>query len=213
MADKHQGDPQERAKLIKALREQHMPDQTAIWERDITHEEFYHLLSRYPYLELHNVDKPKPLINDTAQLHKARSGWIIHDHNDVICASSTELPISEVRRLYNTLLGETTATAKSAASAADSDDDEDGGEGGRGTLQAQMITTAYEMVQMAYNRWKNVAIIGGFYGMKRAAWVAAMRFGKQLTGFEPTSEDKVVLYWANKLTPNVGMEFKPALKP
>lgn len=201
MADDYAPDPQEQAALIKALRDANMPSQQEIWERDVTHEEFYYLLGRYPYLELCNMDDPEA--TDTpVRLHKAQSGWLIHCYDNILCSASMELPITEIRRLYKSLLGETVSATQLAK-------DEETGEGGRGTLQAQIIKTAYEMVQIAYDQWQNVKIVGGFYGMKRAAWVAAKRFGKVLEGFNPTAEDKVVLYWASKLTPNVGMEFKP----
>ncbi|MCD6056277.1 MAG: hypothetical protein K0R12_1239 [Gammaproteobacteria bacterium] len=195
-------DPEQEA-LIKALREGHMPNQEMIWDRNLTQLEFYYLLSRYPYLELYNRDKPQPAIQTVPGFKKSKSGWLIYDYGDVICSAGTELPIKEIRRLYKTLLKETPSSAELVK------DDEEGEGGGRGTLQGQTIQTAYEMVQIAYSRWQQVGIIDGFYGMKRAAWVAAKRFGKNLEGFSPTAEDKVVLYWANKLTPNAGMEFKP----
>jgi hypothetical protein len=195
-------DNPEQEALITALREGYMPPQELIWDRDLTQLEFYYLLSRYPYLELYNRDVLQPAIQPAPQFKKAKSGWIIYDYGDVICSAGAELPIKEIRRLYKTLLKETPSSGELRK-------DEEEGEGGRGTLQAQTVKTAYEMIQIAYTRWQQVGIVDGFYGMKRAAWVAAKRFGKNLEGFSPSAEDKVVLYWANKLTPNAGMEFKP----
>ena len=66
-------------------------------------------------------------------------------------------------------------------------------------MQQQIIETAKELMEMAKGRWDSAKILEGFYGMKRAAWVAASLKGVKLDGFEPTEDDQVVYNWARTL--------------
>ena len=70
-----------------------------------------------------------------------------------------------------------------------------------GTLVQQMADTALEVILLAIKKdWPAAHVYSGFYGMIRAAWIAAERYQFPLMGFEPTANDEVVKTWVNKLS-------------
>lgn len=145
-------------------------------ERPATYEEFYHLLSRYAFLDIHHPDGFKPLTGRLPnRTIKAKSGWIIKDYGDRIQTSAGRL-------MYGSYLDEGKEVK------------------GIGTLVQQYADTAFEVIALAIsNGWPSAQVYSGFYGMIRAAWIAADSQKFKLLGFEPTASDEVVKSWVQKL--------------
>lgn len=153
-----------------------------IFERPITPQEFYYLLSCYPYLIVCNADYPyidqgkKPIIT------QAKNGWPIFNFNNVIYAGS------------NILFAE--LNGKGKLSVKQKEDDE----GGNGTIVKQFSDVAYEVMALAKQLgWPMIEIVSGFYPMQRMAWIAASEHNYEVKGFEPSVEDEVVRSWVTKL--------------
>jgi len=177
------------------------PDHDALFyqalTRPITEDDVYFLLGKYPYLELGDIksgDHPTP--ERPAEHRRAKNGWIIHDHGNILRAAQSELASYKV---YGTVI--------SIPPAAREDEDEDeGGEGvgeltGHGTIVQQFVDTANEMIALAEKRWAGGIVLGGYYAMQRAAWIEAQQRSFTLDGFDATPEDKVVFDWVKRLTP------------
>jgi hypothetical protein len=161
--------------------------------KPLRYEEFYYLLSRYPYLDLHHPDGFAQ--NTTPKIITLKGGWDIQDFGDRIRTS----PGRFLYGAYNP-----------AAVDEDGDDGSDGSKGGKsggdgilrpqGGLTEQMIDMADEMILLAMEKeWPEAVVLGGFYGMIRAAWVAADVQEYKVTGFEPSESDAVVNAWVRQL--------------
>jgi hypothetical protein len=146
-------------------------------ERPTTYEEFYYLLSRYAFLDIHHPDGFKPMGGRLPiRTIKAKSGWIIQDYGDRICVSAGRL-------MYGPYLGKDGVEVKSI-----------------GTMTQQMADTASEVIAIAISHgWPAAQVYSGFYGMIRAAWIAADSQKFQLIGFEPSASDEVVKNWVQQL--------------
>lgn len=163
--------------------------------RPITHNEFYYLLSRHPYLEIGDSAGSAPKAGRAPETKTTKTGWVVQDYGDCIVTGPGRL-------VFGRYVGLT-----------EEEDEEGGGGAGltdQGTLQQQIIETAKELIEMAQGRWDKASILKGFYGMKRAAWVAAGLKDYGLSGFEPTEEDQVVYNWARTLE---GLEPEPYTPP
>lgn len=137
--------------------------------RDVTPEEIHYLIDMCPYLQvvdtvLHYIDEPPPDV----QFIQAKSGWKIFDYGDAMCSSAGE----RILGLYDS-------------------ERRDEDEGGDGTIWHQAIITAAEIVEIAKARgWKGLQIIDGHRIMKRSAWIAALKEGLPVVGYEPSEADK-----------------------
>src|SRR5579864_6479564 len=61
-------------------------------ERPVNYEEFYYLLSRYAFLDIHHSEGSKPLSGRLpVRTIKAKTGWTIKDYGDRICTSPGRL--------------------------------------------------------------------------------------------------------------------------
>jgi len=197
-------------------------------DRPITHEEFYYLLSKYPYLEicdakLTDIEPSNPLMK-----RKAKTGWIIHDYGNILRVAQSELA-SLLQYGINPsatpglLSGKPTEEGGEGGEGGETGKGGEGGEGDEGlgelkplgTIVAQFVKTAEELIGIAQSRWDGAQIIGGFYGMQRAAWVMAEIEEYELKGFDPTAEDKVVYYWVKQLLKKKkkGLATERAAKP
>ncbi|MHA7840526.1 MAG: hypothetical protein ACX932_01495 [Gammaproteobacteria bacterium] len=144
--------------------------------------EFYHLLSRYPYLEIGNIDAGIPPVDVVPKLHTLNNGWVIHDYGYRLRCGKPAL-LSE-KRWSTPIQGE-------------ADEDE---EGGVGTVTMQFVEAAAAMVALAIKLgWEGLEIIMGFYPMRRAAWIAAVQHKFPVEGFQSTFEDRVLLDWVQKM--------------
>jgi hypothetical protein len=145
--------------------------------KPIRYEEFYYLLSCYPYLDLHHPDGFDP--NHTPQIIKVEGSWDILDFGDRIVTGPGRFLLGGSR-----------------------DEESSTGEPVRpkGTLVEQMIKMADELIFLARKKgWPEVVVRSGFYGMIRAAWVAADIQGYKMTGFEPSESDSVVNVWVRQI--------------
>ncbi len=159
-----------------------------VFERDLTPDEFFYLLSCYPHLELCNIDYPYIDPGTKAEVIKMPNGWQVLDLQSVITTSASEL---QQRRHAYPRLG-------SSLSLSTHDDDEEGG--GHGTIVKQFADIAEAMIDLAIKKgWKAAEIISGYYPMQRVAWVVSMERNYELRGFEPTGEDLVVADWISQV--------------
>ncbi len=174
-----ENDPSDLEKSAEDLKQEVRSAVSNIFERDITPQEFYYLMSRYPYLELCDADypfidkgtKPKIITAET-------TGWKIYNYGTVLAVGSHEL-VAMMRAKEN------------------KDDDD---EGGTGTIVQQYSETAMEMVALAKKQgWRMAEIVAGFYPMQRMAWIAGEMQDYALKGFDPGREDYVVLHWVSQI--------------
>lgn len=139
-----------------------------ILRRFIAAEELDHLLRQHAYLVISDPDVEEPG-QKPATLIKADSGWMIHDHGDLLRASSGKHAFGERK-----------------------EDEDDGGEGSskpEGSIVGQYIATAEQMIHLACLRWPQAAkVIEGYHGMQFAAFVAALERNYYLENFIPNAE-------------------------
>ncbi|MFU8797505.1 MAG: hypothetical protein ACNA7Y_02250 [Gammaproteobacteria bacterium] len=174
-------------KFEASLNPEYLTELTAIaGEKSIRYEEFYYLLSRYPYLDLQHSAGSQPLAERPLRILSVKGGWDIQDFGDRIRTSPGRFLYGGYRVRH-------------------SQDDEEGESTGgviqpQGALTQQMIDMAEEMIALAMEKgWPEVDVVGGFYGMIRAAWVAAAIQDYKIVGFEPSENDAVVEVWVRRL--------------
>lgn len=147
--------------------------------RGVTYEEFYYLLSRYPALIIRNVESPDLPNMREAEVIKSTSGWDIIDCDGWLLSSPGKLLWGAYRE------GADEASAEKK---------------GVGTLTQQAVDTAYDMIILAQEKgWPSAHVVHGFYGMIRAAWIAAESLSFNLEGFTPTINDQVVQSWVAQI--------------
>ena len=171
--------------------------------RPITHEDIYYLLMRYSHL--HVCDPNEAYIDYTVPAEKKRlaNGWTILDHGKLIRTTAPGLSMDGYNAIICDLHGHVLPPKE--------DDDASGSTsvggftGGQGTLVWQMVMAAQAVATLAMERWEGMHILTGFYGMKRALWIALKSFGRnmgkeiKLSGFEPRDEDWVVYHYVQDL--------------
>lgn len=193
----------------------HALDQAS--SRKIAYEEFYYLLGRYPFLEIsHSEASYYP--TTPPEIKQSSVGWKIHVYDQLMISSQSELFTLFLTGMDLSFSGlETTATrerealkrrlrqqaqnegsdisasmAKDAVSTATTDSKQRP----VGTVVNQVFVTGLEMVMHAKAaKWPGIRIIGGYYPMQRAAWIACEKLGLQCLGFEASPEDHVVHSW------------------
>lgn len=155
------------------------------------------LLKQYPFLQIISTDPALPE-NASVKLLPAKSGWVIHDYGDVLCASPGQL-----------LYGDDSVKEG---------DDERGGVGsrsltaGKGTIVNQAFMTAQEMIAIAIEQgWPGAEIIDGTPLMQWAAWMAAEDREYVLRGYEPSRVDKAKRARLRKAIPEITIGPKPGL--
>jgi len=81
--------------LWQTLADGKLPEAEALAQqalsRPITHEEFYHLLGRYPSLHIRDIKGAKPTKGRKPEITKAHNGWTIHDYGDEILTTPGRL--------------------------------------------------------------------------------------------------------------------------
>jgi len=168
--------------------------------RAVTYEEFYYLLGRYPALVVRNVEAEDFPHHRKPQIIKSRSHWDILDFGNWIATSPGRLlwgayseytekgerPVAEATGRYEPETSNNTGAQRVIK--------------GTGTLVQQYVDSAYDVMALAVEKdWPAAQIIHGFYGMIRAAWIAAEGLRFRLEGFTPTVNDQVVLSWVTQL--------------
>lgn len=170
----------------------------SVFEREITPQEFYYLLSCYPYLEI--CDANNPYIDETKppEIYHSRVGWTVVDYGSVLITGACEYSARSLARLRRQHLEEE----------GESGDDVSGG----GTIVRQFSEATFDLINIAQNekKWKATEIVSGYYPMQRMAWIAANEVKLPLKGFSPTAEDRVVQNWVMKLRDR---KFFPFSKP
>lgn len=152
-----------------------------VFDREITSQEFYYLLSLYPYLEICDADYPYLDEGTVPKVINLKNGWQVFDFGSVLCASRYELFCRPIAAPLQ-------------------EEGEGGKQGGDGTIVKQYSDAAFEMIQLAIQKgWSAAEIVSGFYPMQRIAWIAANEKNYSLKGFEPTPEDYVVQSWVTRI--------------
>lgn len=170
---------------------------TIDWSRPIKDSDVEFLLKQYPFLQIISTDPALPE-ELSVKLLPAKSGWVIHDYGDVLCASPGELMYGDYRDKK--------------------EEDESGGAGsssltaGKGTIVNQAFLTAQEMIEIAIERgWPSAEIIDGTHLMQWAAWMAAENHEYSLSGFEPSRADKAKRARIQKFVSEITVGPKPGL--
>lgn len=170
----------ERAQIAHAVREA----KRTIFERDITPQEFYALLCRYPYLEVCAAGATTPPLGTVPTVITAKNGWKIYDYGDILASGCHELIA------YLWVL---------------EDSEEGGGEGGEGggdygTIVQQAADVVKHMLLLAKQKgWPASEIVSGHYPLQRLYWVLADLSGHKVDNFKPSLEDYVVRRWVGAL--------------
>jgi hypothetical protein len=169
----------ERQQLAAALHEA----RRTIFEREVTPQEFYALLCRYPYLEVRQTGKRLPPLGTTPKIITAKNGWKIYDYGHFLATGCHEL------MAYLWVL---------------EDSEDGGGEGGDGhgygTIVQQAADVVEQMLAMAKEKgWTSSDIISGHYPLQRLYWILSDLSGHKVSNFEPSLEDYVVRRWVEAL--------------
>lgn len=174
---------------------------TQATSRAVTYEEFYYLLGRFPALVVRNTAVESFRYHHKPDIIKSRSHWDILDFGDVIATSPGRLlwgaykaDIEEDSKQQGAEGAGHFHPENSSSAAAQNIIK------GTGTLVQQYVDAAYDVMTLAVEKgWPAAQIIHGFYGMIRAAWIAAQGLQFRLEGFMPTVNDQVVLTWVTQL--------------
>ena len=160
-----------------------------IFKRDLTHEEFFYLMSCYPYLEICDADYPYLDQKTKPEIIQLANGWQIFDFKSVLVSSASEL---QQRRRYPRpgaiippdIIG----------------NEEEGEQGSGGTIVNQYAVVAEQMIILAQQKgWTAAEIISGFYPMQRIAWIISQERHYPLKGFSAGPEDYVIANWIQRL--------------
>lgn len=167
----------ERQQIAAALQEA----RRTIFERNLTPQEFYALLCRYPYLEVCETGQPPTTIGSTPTIITAKNGWKIYDYGHFLASGCSEL-IAYLWILEDSEGG-------------------DGGEGGGyGTIVQQAADVVEQMLAMAKQKgWASSDIVTGHYPMQRLYWILSDLSGHPVSNFDPSLEDYVVRRWVEAL--------------
>ena len=178
--------------------------------RPITHEDIYYLLQRYAHL--HICDPAQATIDYATPAKEVQmaNGWTLLDHGNLIRVAAPQLSMDGYNGMISDEIGEVLPAKKQGAE----DDTAGGGSAGgfisgHGTLVWQMVIAAQGMANIALERWQGIHILSGFYGMKRALWIALKSYGRSIGkeivvgGFEPRDEDWVVYHYVQDISGGV----------
>ncbi len=164
----------ERQQLDAALREA----RRTIFEREVTPQEFYALLCRYPYLEVRQTGKRLPPLGTAPTIITAKNGWKIYDYGHFLASGCHEL----MAYLWV------------------QEDSEGGDGGGYGTIVQQAAEVVEQMLALGIQKgWTSSDIISGHYPLQRLYWILSDLMGHKVSNFEPSLEDYVVRRWVEAL--------------
>ena len=167
----------EREQIAQAVREA----RRTLFDRPVTPQEFYALLSLYPYLEVCSKGAFMPPLGTEPTIITTKNGWKIYDYGDVMATGCHEL----IARLW-----------------VEEDSEDGGGEGGGdyGTIVKQSAEVVKYMFMLAKQKgWPSSEIISGHYPLQRLYWAFAMLSNYKIDNFNPGLEDYVVLRWIQAL--------------
>ncbi len=153
----------------------------SIFEREMTPQEFYALMCRYPYLEV--CEQGKSILEPGAvpKIVTAKNGWKIYDYGHFMASGCHEL-IAYLQVLE------------------DSEGGEGGEGGGYGTIVQQSVDVVAEMLALAQQKgWTASDIVSGHYPLQRLYWVLSDLAGLKVNNFDPSLEDYVVRRWVSAL--------------
>lgn len=189
-------------------------------DRKISYEEFYYLLGRYPFLEIsHSEASYYP--TTPPQIKQSSMGWKIHVYDQLMISSQSELLTllltgvdlshagietlatierAALKKRLRMQMEDEGTTATSSQIRAGAGDEQGSATATKkrpvGTVINQVFNTGLEMVALAKAaKWPGIRIIGGYYPMQRAAWIACEKLGLKCLGFEASPEDHVVHSW------------------
>lgn len=175
--------------------------------RPMTEDDFYYLVSRYPYLEIADINTEFFAPSQTPEFIKAKNGWVIHNTGNILRAAQPEL-IGLLHYGYDLSHAGIETELFGKHDVLQKDEGDGDGESGVGELKPcgtivnQLFTVAFEMIDVAQHMWSACQIIRGYYPMQRAAWIASQHREYKLEGFEPSPEDEVVSNWIENITPH-----------
>jgi hypothetical protein len=146
-----------------------------LFNRPLSQEEFYYLLSLYPYITVcdHNNAFIGP--DEIPKRLKTENGWNMFVYESAVCLGTNYLA-AERFQIENDVKG-------------------------LGTLSKQGMDAVTEMIEYikANKQWETLEIVFGYYPLQRMVWIICTIFGYPVTGFDPRVEDEVVRRWLEKI--------------
>lgn len=135
-----------------------------------------YVLNQCPFLQIVNADY-STYGEVNFKVHRAKSGWDIHDYGDALSTSPGALLYGGIRM--------------------PEDEEDDGGTDARGldgkgvgTIVKQAVDTTIELVQLAIDKgWGGLLLIDGHPLMQWAAWMDSYDKGYNLQGYEANQAD------------------------
>ncbi|HLD16303.1 MAG TPA: hypothetical protein VJB02_01105 [Coxiellaceae bacterium] len=150
--------------------------------RPVSKADLEYLKDRYPFMQLISGREDRTIAEQPTFI-QAKSGWIIYDYGDALCASPG---------VFIYAGGDYRIAVKKGRK------EDEGGEGGgalinggHGTIVKQAVDTGAEMMWIAMEReWPGASVVEGHRWMKWGAWMLAEDREFPLGGYIPTEEDQ-----------------------
>ncbi|NNM59049.1 MAG: hypothetical protein HKM04_04475 [Legionellales bacterium] len=146
-----------------------------IFQRPLSSEEFYYLLSLYPYITI--ADHANAFIGqeEMPKRMKTKNGWNMFVYESAICIGTNYFESQRFQQENNLK--------------------------GLGTLSKQGLDAIIEMIDYvrAEKNWETIEIIFGNYTLQRLVWIMCTLTDTPVVGFDPRIEDEVVRRWLEKI--------------
>jgi predicted RNA-binding Zn-ribbon protein involved in translation (DUF1610 family) len=194
-----------------------------IYDRSLSTDDFYFLMSQYPFVVVCNSEYAYIDPDDHPKRIRTKNGWTMIIYKDAICLGTNYLEAErfqyehgirglaawEALKFKCPKCGYTDEQALKQAGA-NGDDiyacpkcgfKPEQGVKGFGTMSKQAIDAVIEMVEYIreHKKWAAVEIIIGHYPIQRDTWIICSLFDYPVIGFEPKPEDMVVKSWFDKI--------------
>jgi predicted RNA-binding Zn-ribbon protein involved in translation (DUF1610 family) len=194
-----------------------------IYERDISADDFYFLMSQYPFVVVCNSDYAYIDPDDNPKRIRTKNGWTMIIYKDAICLGTNFLEAEKFQYEHGKrglaawedlhfkcpkcgnkdekALKESGAKNEDIYSCPKCGFKPEQGVKGFGTLSKQAIDAVIEMVEYIrqHKKWSAVEIIVGHYPVQRDTWIICSLFDYPVAGFDPKPEDRVVKNWFDKI--------------
>lgn len=161
------------AQEAEALQAEIRAQTASIFEREVSHLEFYYLLSCYPYLAICSTKDPYIHPNAAPAVKYGSVGWNIVDFGTVLYGGSNRVSAENCSPPQGTLMRQAERTV------------------------VEMIGMAIRRWP------EGATVVSGFYPMQRMAKIIGDREKYPVAGFELSQNDLVVEYWYNLLSDKI----------
>lgn len=146
-----------------------------IFNRPLTQEEYYYLLSLYPYITISDHANAFIGQEEVPLRKKTKNGWNMFIYESAVCIGTNYFESERYQAEHNLK--------------------------GLGTLSKQGLDAVIEMIDYvrAEKEWETIEIIFGNYTLQRLVWIMCTLQNIPVVGFDPRVEDEVVRRWLEKI--------------